>query len=134
MNTSDKMRSKGLKATPQRRVVYDIVGELCHASIEEIITKTQETNAEITVSTIYRILNSFCDHDLLAKLNHPNGKTYYDINMHEHQHIITSEQVLIDLNDPELTQFIRQRVLEQIGATNQIDKISVQIMTSQKQE
>ena len=129
MNTSDKMRSKGLKATPQRRVVYDIVGELCHASIEEIITKTQETNSEITVSTIYRILNSFCDHDLLAKLNHPNGKTYYDINMHEHQHIITSEQVLIDL-----TQFIRQRVLEQIGATNQIDKITVQIMTSQKQE
>ena len=132
MNTSDKMRSMGLKATPQRRLVYEIVFELCHASIEEIIAKVQLSNSEITVSTIYRILNSFCDHNLLAKIYHPNGKTYYDINTHEHQHIITLEQDLIDLDDPELTQLIRQRVTEQIGEQQQVERISIQIITSNK--
>ena len=128
------MRSKGLKVTPQRMLIYDIVGELCHASIEEIITKTQQANSEITISTIYRILNSFCDHDLLAKINHPNGKIYYDINMHEHHHIITPEQLIIDMDDPELTQLIQQRVLDKIGINNQVDKISIQITTSLRQK
>ena len=134
MNTSDKMRSLGLKATPQRRLVYEIVCELCHASIDEIIIKAQCVNSEITVSTIYRILNSFCEHNLLAKINHPNGRTYYDINTYEHHHIITSEQELVDLDDPELTQLIRQRVLEQIGDKNQIETISIQITTSIRKE
>ena len=134
MNTNDKMRSKGLKVTPQRSLIYEITNELRHASIEEIIAKTQQANSEITISTIYRILNSFCEHSLLAKVNHPNGKTYYDINMHEHHHIINSEQELIDLDDPELTKLIRQKVLEQIGKNNQIDKISIQVITSTKQD
>ena len=134
MNTSDKLRSKELKATPQRKLVYEIIEELGHASIEEIIIKVRQINEEITVSTIYRILNSFCDHNLLAKVNHPNGKTYYDINMHEHHHIITSEQELIDIDDPELTQIIRERVLKQIGTENEINKISIHIMMSKKEE
>ena len=134
MNTSDKMRSVGLKATPQRKQVYEIVNELRHASIEDIILKAQHTNSEMTVSTIYRILSSFCDHNLLEKFNHPNGRTYYDINTHEHHHIITSKQELIDIDDPELTQLIRQRVLNQMGITEQIKKISIQIITSIKEE
>ena len=132
MNINEKMRSKGLKVTPQRKLVYDIVDELCHASIEEIIIKSQKANSDITVSTIYRILNSFCDHNLLAKVNHPNGKTYYDINTHEHHHIITPKQVIIDMDDLELNKIIRQRVLEQVGTQNQVDKISIQIMISKK--
>ena len=134
MNINEKMRSKGLKVTPQRKLVYDIVDELCHASIEEIIIKSQKANSDITVSTIYRILNSFCDHNLLAKVNHPNGKTYYDINTHEHHHIITTEQLIIDMDDPELNKLIRQRVLKQVGTKNQVEKISIQIMMSKKQE
>ena len=134
MNTSDKLRSKELKATPQRKLVYEIIEELGHASIEEIIIKVRQISEAITVSTIYRILNSFCDHNILAKVNHPNGKTYYDINMHEHHHIITSEQELIDIDDPELTQIIRERVLKQIGTENEINKISIHIMTSKKEE
>ena len=133
MNTSEKMRSKGLKATTQRIIVYNIIWELRHASIEEIITKVQLTNHEITISTIYRILKSFCDKQLLGMINHPNGKTYYDVNTHEHHHIITSEEELIDIDDPELTQLIRERVSEQIGKKINIDKISIQILTSARE-
>ena len=133
MSTTDKMRNVGLKVTPQRKQVYEIIEKLAHASIEEIIIKAQQENSEITVSTIYRILNSFCDNNLLGKVNHPNGRTYYDINTHEHHHIVTSNQELIDIDDPELTQLIRQRVLEKIGVKEQVDKISIQIMTSMRQ-
>ena len=133
MNTSEKMRSKGLKATTQRIIVYNIIWGLRHASIEEIITKVQQTNPEITISTIYRILKSFCDKQLLGMISHPNGKTYYDVNTHEHHHIITSEEELIDIDDPELTQLIRERVSEQIGKKINIDKISIQILTSTRE-
>ena len=130
MNTNNIIRNRGLKSTPQRKFIYDIVQDLGHASIEEIIIKSQLVNPEITVSTIYRIISSFSDCNLLAKVHHPNGKTYYDINTHEHHHIISPEQDLIDLDDPKLTRLIRQRISAQLGAKKQIEAISIQITTS----
>lgn len=122
----------GLKATPQRAIVYRAMEELCHASAEEVIDMVQSQSPDITVSTVYRILGSFCENNLLSKIIHPNGKVYYDINIDEHSHIITLQQKLVDIDDPYIIEMIRQRVSEMVNEGEQIDKISVQIITSER--
>ena len=66
--------------TPQRKVVYEVMMELRHAAIDEIIKCVQSKDNEITISTIYRILGSFCKANLLSLVFHPEeGKIYYDL-------------------------------------------------------
>ncbi|MFI3293617.1 MAG: transcriptional repressor [Rikenellaceae bacterium] len=134
METKLKIKEAGLKVTPQRQLVYRTVKELCHASIEQIVAKIEQTHPEMTLSTVYRVLTSFCDCNLLTKVNHPKGKVYYDINVHEHSHIITPKDDLIDVVDPELRRFVEQRIRAQIPEGTQIDKITIQITTSVKSE
>lgn len=131
MNIGNRIRDTGLKVTPQRKKVYEVISELAHASVEDIITHVQQQNPEITVSTIYRILNSFHDSNLLGKITFHDGKVYYDINSHEHHHIINSNHTLIDIDDSKLSDLIRERVKEQIG-DEQIEMISIQVTTKQK--
>lgn len=134
METIQKIKNAGLKVTPQRQLIYNVVSELCHATIDDIVEKIKETSPDITISTVYRVLNSFCCCNLLAKVHLTNGKTYYDINVHEHCHAVTSKEGLVDLNDDELIRIVKERLSLQISDTEQIDKISIQITTSAKAE
>ena len=78
MNIADIIKRAGLKATPQRKIVYEIMMELGHDPIDEITSKVQIQNPDITISTVYRILDAFCKVGLLSKVKHPNGKMYFD--------------------------------------------------------
>lgn len=128
----DIIKNAGLKATPQRVLVYEIMQELCHATTDAILNRVRQQRPEITVSTVYRILDSFCEAALLAKLNHPNGKTYFDINVDEHHHLLSDDNSIVDVEDEEIGAFIRQKFAEKLGDDQQIEKISVQIITSKK--
>ena len=80
MESTEIIKNAGLKITPQRKVVYQVMMELRHAAIDEIIKCVQSKDNEITISTIYRILDSFCKANLLSLVFHPEeGKIYYDL-------------------------------------------------------
>lgn len=64
MESTEIIKNAGLKITPQRKVVYEVMMELRHAAIDEIIKCVQSKDNEITISTIYRILDSFCKANL----------------------------------------------------------------------
>lgn len=128
----DIIKHAGLKATPQRVLVYEIMQELCHATTDVVIDRVRQTRPEITVSTVYRILDSFCEAALLSKLNHPNGKTYFDITVHEHHHLLSGDNRIVDIDDDEINEYIKQKLAEKLGSDEQIEKISVQIITSKK--
>lgn len=128
MNATDIIKKAGLKITPQRKIVYEAIAELKHAAIDTIIAKVQESNPDITISTIYRILDSFYKADILSQVNHPNdGKTYYDITPIPHHHIFEGQKI-IDYSDPKLTELIRRYLKEGAFETENIDKIQVQII------
>jgi Fe2+ or Zn2+ uptake regulation protein len=131
MDIIENIKKTGLKATPQRKMVYAVMTELCHSPIDEIITKVQQQNPEITVSTVYRILDSFCESGLLTKLKHPNGKWFFDITTSEHHHVFTNDG-MIDYIDPELTELIKNRLKDDIFKHLEIEKISIQILTNTK--
>ncbi len=128
----EKIKKAGLKATPQRVLVYEIMQELCHASMDTIVDRIHKDSPEINLSTIYRILDSFYEAALLAKINHPDGKTYFDINTQEHHHIFSDDNGIVDIVDDEISEYIRQKYAEKIGSNEQIKNISIQIITSKK--
>ena len=101
--------------------------ELRHAPIEAIIAKVQSKDKEMTLSTIYRVLDSFCKAGILSLVCHPEtGKCNYDITVHEHHHLFDGEQIM-DYDDAELTRLIRQYLESHNIPAADIEKIQVQI-------
>ncbi|MBD8388319.1 Fur family transcriptional regulator [Dysgonomonas sp. BGC7] len=131
MDVTNIIKNAGLKITPQRRIVYEVMTKLGHGTIDEVISEVQKQNPNITISTVYRILDSFCEVKLLSRVNHPNGKCYIDITPSDHHHIFTDEE-LIDYTDPELTELIKRYLDEKLCKKLDIDKISVQIIANLK--
>ncbi len=127
MNTAEKIRLKGIKATPQRQLVYEVLEVSCHAPIDEITKKVHTKNPCITVASIYRILDSFCEVGLVSLLNHPGGKSYYDITPTMHHHIYTDDNKVLDYVDEELTELIKNRLREGQFKDLNIEQILVQI-------
>ena len=129
MTTGELIKKAGLKATPQRKMVYEIMKELGHSSIDEVISRVQQQNPEITVSTVYRITDTFCEAGLLSKMKHSSEKAYYDITTEEHYHVFTDKGV-IDYFDPALTEMIRNHLKGELFNDITIEKISINIIAS----
>ena len=130
MSIGNIIKEAGLKATPQRKMIYGIMTESGHSSIDDIITKVQQHSPEITISTIYRILDSFCKAGLLTKMAHPSGKRYFDISSFDHHHVLKDNEV-IDYIDPELTALIQNHLKEKLFKyLDSIDNISIQIIVN----
>lgn len=122
-----RIKEAGLKLTPQRREVYKAMQELRHATVEDIIERVQSRNKEVTVSTIYRILDSFRSANILSFIYHPDtGKCYYDITVAEHHHLFDGKSIE-DYADPELSQLIREYLERKHFPTEEIGKVQVQV-------
>lgn len=122
-----RIKEAGLKLTPQRREVYEAMMQLRHAKVEDIIERVQSRNKEVTVSTIYRILDSFCSANILSFIYHPDtGKCYYDITVAEHHHLFDGTTI-DDFADSELSRLIREYLERKNFAVEEIGKIQVQV-------
>jgi Fe2+ or Zn2+ uptake regulation protein len=131
MNTGEIIKRAGLKATPQRKIVYEVMTELRHTPIDEIIASVRQRNPEITVSTVYRILDAFCEVGLLSKIMHPEGKDYFDVTPSEHHHVFVNDKA-IDYIDPELTELIKNNLKGDLFNNLNIERISIQIIATNK--
>ena len=122
-----RIKEAGLKLTPQRRRVYEAMMQLRHATVDDIIALVQSKDREVTVSTIYRILDSFCSANILSFIYHPDtGKCYYDITVAEHHHLFDGTTVE-DYADSELSQLIRDYLKQKNFTEEEIVKIQVQV-------
>ena len=130
MNSGEIIKETGLKVTPQRKMIYELMSESGHSTIEEVIAKVQQQDPGITLSTVYRIVDSFCKAGLLSKLHHPNGKSYYDITPTEHHHVFLND-LMLDYDDPELTSLITNHLKKKsFRYSDFIERISIQIIVS----
>lgn len=128
METVDKkIREAGLRATPQRRLIYGVMQELCHATLEEIAERVAAQDSIVNLSTVYRILDSFVESHLLSVVYHPDtGKSYYDITVGEHHHLFDGQSIA-DFKDDGLTEVVRQYLVSHNFKDSEIEDIQVQI-------
>ena len=132
MESIENIKEAGLKLTPQRIAVYKSMMKLRHAKLDEIVDDLKREYDNLTLSTVYRVLDSFCAAGLLSLVSHPDtGECYYDITAHNHHHVFDGNKIM-DYNDDDLTRLVREYIKEKHPEIYDIEKIQVQITLNNK--
>ena len=82
-NLKNKLKESGLKITPQRRAIINILigHENRHLSSEEIYDLVRENCPEIGLATVYRTMQLLDEIGVISKLNLDDGCIRYEINL-----------------------------------------------------
>ena len=109
-NFREQLKLKGLKITPQRIAIYEAVVKLNnHPTAENIIDYINKNHPNISVGTVYKVLDSFVEHNLLKKVKTEKDVMRYDAVLHHHHHLYCRETERIeDYEDTGLDQIINQ--------------------------
>jgi Fur family transcriptional regulator, peroxide stress response regulator len=82
-------RDRGLRLTAQRMAVFQaLVGDSTHPTAEFMFIRIRETLPSLSLSTVYRILESLESEGLIRRVSTSNGVTRFDANLDPHQHLI----------------------------------------------
>ena len=108
--TAQMLREKGLKVTPQRIAVYNM---LCHTTEHpnaEMIYKTLESDhPTMSLATVYKTLDAFKQLGLVQELNVGEASSRYDAIVHCHPHTVClSCGKVQDLRREELTEVTKK--------------------------
>jgi Fe2+ or Zn2+ uptake regulation protein len=98
MDTNRIVKELGLKATPKRMAILEILAEeFVYLGPEEIWRKLQTRFKRIGLPTVYRNLEELSNGGVIIKIIHPNRKLYYyycnNTNHHHHFVCITCRKV-----------------------------------------
>lgn len=124
----DMLKERDIKVTPQRIAVYKALYALGHASVEEVVAEVAKKSANITTATVYNVLDCFADKGIITRLHTPKGKMYYDISTYEHSHIIDTNGSIIDYDNQELIDIIKNYLQKNPIKDVEVEKISLQFM------
>ncbi len=119
-----------LKITPQRIVVLEQVRKFRdHPTTEKIIDRVRKKNPNISVGTVYKILDTFADHGLIAKVKTDRDIMRYEAVKEKHHHLYCTDSDRIeDYHDRELTRLIEQYFAEKSIPDFEIEDIKLQII------
>lgn len=103
-----KLAEKGLRVTPQRIAVLGAVITLDnHPSAEKVIEYIKQNHPNISVGTVYKVLDSLVENNLLRKVKTESGIMRYDPLLSNHHHLYCKESDRIeDYEDETLDQLI----------------------------
>jgi Fur family peroxide stress response transcriptional regulator len=84
-------RESGLKVTPQRTAVYAMLaGTDTHPTPEAIHNVVRRELPNLSLATVYKILDQFSAHGLVVRLSNPDQAARYDARVDGHQHTLCS--------------------------------------------
>jgi Fur family transcriptional regulator, ferric uptake regulator len=83
------LRSRGYRLTPQRQLVLEAVGELGHATPEDIATAVRRTASGVNISTVYRTLELLEELGLVQHTHLGHGAPTYSVcTDDDHVHLV----------------------------------------------
>jgi Fur family ferric uptake transcriptional regulator len=89
MDLQERLKERGYRLTPQRRLVLDAVTTLGHANPEDAHAWIQERASGVNISTVYRTLELL---EQLGLVNHAHlshgAPTYHAAAAPEHVHLV----------------------------------------------
>jgi len=84
-----ELRARGYRLTPQRQLVLEAVGELGHATPEEILAAVRRTASAVNVSTVYRTLELLEELSLVRHTHLGHGAPTYSVATDDdHVHLV----------------------------------------------
>lgn len=100
-----------LKVTPQRIAVLEALKEVKHPSAENIIEYIRQNHPNIATGTIYNILDTFVEKNIIIRLKTETGIMRYDANINYHHHLYCCDSNRIeDYFDETLTGLINDYI------------------------
>ena len=82
-------REKGLKVTPQRRLIFQALrGDVDHPTVEDIYRRVQEVMPDISLATVYHTLRDLEEMGEVLQLDLGEGKCRYDPCTDGHHHLV----------------------------------------------
>jgi Fur family transcriptional regulator, peroxide stress response regulator len=106
----EKLKEKGLKVTPQRVAIYDAIVNLKnHPTAENVIEYIKVNHPNISVGTVYKVLESLVENELLKKVKTERDIMRYDPVLSNHHHLYCAETDRIeDYEDEKLNKLISE--------------------------
>ena len=105
---SQRLADSGLRATPQRELVYSSLLKVRdHPTAEEIFARVKAEMPTISLATVYNCLETLVQCRLIRQVNRERSSTRFCPNLHPHAHFhdeITGEIHDVDLPAPFLEQ------------------------------
>lgn len=107
---AQKLADSGLRATPQRGIVYDVLlKKRDHPTADEVFARVKAERPTISLATVYNCLETLVQCDLVRAVNFERAPTRYCPNLQPHAHfhdestgathdIELPEKLLADIN------------------------------------
>ncbi len=84
---AQKLADSGLRATPQREVVYNVLlQKRDHPTADEVFARVKSERPTISLATVYNCLETLVSCDLVRAVNFERGPTRYCPNLRPHAH------------------------------------------------
>lgn len=101
-------REKGIRTTPQRLSIYQL---LCysksHMTADQIYKSLAEKIPGLSLGTVYKTLDTLVEYNLVRKLKSTDDSVHFDADMDSHFHLMCSKtNKIMDYNDEELKKIL----------------------------
>lgn len=84
-----RCRERGVRVTTQRLAVFQALAQdPAHPTADALHEALQKTMPSLSLSTVYRILESLEKEGLVRRVSTTNGAARYDGNLAPHQHLV----------------------------------------------
>jgi Fur family peroxide stress response transcriptional regulator len=125
----EKLQQKGLKVTPQRVAIYEAIIKLNnHPTAENVIEYIKKNHPNISVGTVYKVLDSLVENALLKKVKTERDIMRYDAVLSNHHHLYCAETDKIeDYEDEQLNLLINEHFKKNKIKNFKVQDIKLQI-------
>ncbi len=125
----EKLQEKGLKVTPQRVAIFEAILELDnHPTADDIIDFIKTNHPNISIGTVYKVLDTFVENKLLNKVKTERDVMRYDPHLTNHHHLYCSETDRIeDFEEEKLNELINNYFKTHTIKNFKIQDIKLQI-------
>lgn len=123
----ERIKSVGLKATPQRISVLKVLSETDeHPSAEMLMDKLKNEGSIMSVGTIYNILETFEEKGLILKLHDHNEVMRFDARTGFHVHIFNKKTNQIeDYFDNDLEVLLKDYLKDKLPEDVTLDHLDI---------
>ena len=88
---ANRLKQAGMRPTRQRIMLCQLLWlhpQPRHVTAEKLHAESKEKGMKISLATVYNTLHQLTEIGLLSKVVIESGKTHFDTNTGEHQHIV----------------------------------------------